>query len=211
MSIVAQRGTAVVRTPSRAPRAEMVGGAMPERPADRYRPARAPKTTILANASEPLRFFNGIGGFSSDGTEYVIRLDATPSGLRWPPMPWSNVIANENAGCIVTASGAVTSWTANSRENRLTPWFNDPVSDPLGEAIYLRDDGSGVFWSPLPAPTPAPAPYEVRHGFGYTSWKHTSHDLEQTHHDVDAASRSSEDRAADAAQHERAPAHDHRR
>ena len=95
-------------------------------------------------------------------------------------MPWSNVIANENAGFIVTESGAVTSWSANSRENRLTPWFNDPVSDPLGEAIYLRDDESGVFWSPLPGPTPAPAPYEVRHGFGYTSWRHTSHELEQT-------------------------------
>ncbi|HEY2896033.1 MAG TPA: hypothetical protein VGJ12_02765, partial [Gemmatimonadaceae bacterium] len=179
ISIVAQRGTAIERMPSRAPRAEMDNCAMPAKAVDQYRPAHAPTTTVLTNASEPLRFFNGIGGFSSDGTEYVIRLDATPSGLRWPPMPWSNVIANENAGCIVTASGAVTSWTANSRENRLTPWFNDPVSDPLGEAIYLREDGSGVFWSPLPGPTPAPGPYEVRHGFGYTSWKHTSHELEQ--------------------------------
>ena len=122
---------------------------------DRYRPARAPKSTMIANADEELRFFNGFGGFSGDGTEYVIRLDATPSGLRWPPMPWSNVIANENAGCIVTGAGAVTSWSANSRENRLTPWLNDPVSDPFGEAIYLRDDDSGVFWSPLPGPTPA--------------------------------------------------------
>ncbi len=94
-------------------------------------------------------------------------------------MPWSNVIANESAGCIVTESGAVTSWSANSRENRLTPWFNDPVSDPYGEAFYLRDDDSGVFWSPLPGPAPAPAPYEARHGFGYTSWSHTSHELEQ--------------------------------
>ena len=68
----------------------------------------------------------------------------------------------------------------NSRENRLTPWFNDPVSDPFGEAIYLRDDDSGVFWSPLPGPTPAPAPYEARHGFGYSTWRHTSHELEQT-------------------------------
>jgi len=31
----------------------------------------------------------------------------------------------------------------NSRENQLTPWSNDPVSDPVGEAIYLRDDDSG--------------------------------------------------------------------
>lgn len=145
----------------------------------RYRPAAAPTSIIAADASEELRFFNGLGGFSRDGSEYVIRLDATPAGLRWPPMPWSNVIANENAGFIVTGSGAVTSWSANSRENRITPWFNDPVSDPFGEAIYLRDEESGVFWSPLPGPTPAPAPYEVRHGFGYTTWHHTSHELAQ--------------------------------
>jgi N,N'-diacetylchitobiose phosphorylase len=179
VSIIALRD-ALVGLATLPARAKGISRAVTSRPADRYRPARAPKVTMIANASEPLRFFNGLGGFSSDGTEYVIRLDATPSGLRWPPMPWSNVIANENAGCIVTASGAVTSWTANSRENRLTPWFNDPVSDPYGEAIYLRDDGSGVFWSPLPGPTPAPGPYEVRHGFGYTSWKHSSHELEQS-------------------------------
>jgi N,N'-diacetylchitobiose phosphorylase len=178
LSIVAQReGSKAASMPVRSPRGDARAIAAPRD--DRYRPARAPESTIVANADEALRFFNGIGGFSSDGTEYVMRLDATPSGLRWPPMPWSNVIANEHAGCIVTASGAVTSWSANSRENRLTPWFNDPVSDPLGEAIYLRDDESGVFWSPLPGPTPAPAPYEVRHGFGYTSWSHTSHELEQ--------------------------------
>ncbi|HEY8796223.1 MAG TPA: hypothetical protein VIM15_14880, partial [Gemmatimonadaceae bacterium] len=177
IAIVAQRGALVSRavSPARAATPQPAPVA-----ADRYRPAAAPASSIVANAEEELRFFNGLGGFSSDGTEYVIRLDATPAGLRWPPMPWSNVIANESAGFIVTGSGAVTSWSANSRENRLTPWFNDPVSDPLGEAIYLRDEESGVFWSPLPGPTPAPAPYEVRHGFGYTTWHHTSHELEQT-------------------------------
>src|SRR5512140_39220 len=178
LSIVTQRqGSTPTAMPARS--AHRDAGAVTAPRDDRYRSARAPESTIVANADEPLRFFNGSGGFSSDGTEYVVRLDATPTGLRWPPMPWSNVIANEHAGCIVTASGAVTSWSANSRENRLTPWFNDPVSDPHGEAIYLRDEESGVFWSPLPGPTPAPAPYEVRHGFGYTSWWHTSHELEQ--------------------------------
>ena len=175
MSIVAQRVAPVARGVS----VREASTNTPAASTDRYRPAAAPTTTIVANGDEELRFFNGLGGFSSDGTEYVIRLDATPAGLRWPPMPWSNVIANENAGCIVTGSGAVTSWSANSRENRLTPWFNDPVSDPYGEAIYLRDEETGVFWSPLPGPTPAPAPYEVRHGFGYTSWHHASHELEQ--------------------------------
>ena len=178
VSIVAHRGAAVATlVPARALTERMESSSAAT---DRYRPAAAPATTIEANSDEELRFFNGIGGFSGDGTEYVIRLDATPSGLRWPPMPWSNVIANEHAGCIVTAGGAVTAWSANSRENRLTPWYNDPVSDPFGEAIYLRDEESGVFWSPLPGPTPAPAPYKARHGFGYTSWYHASNDLEQS-------------------------------
>jgi cyclic beta-1,2-glucan synthetase len=180
VSIVAQRGTPSARPV--AGRAPVSTSAAPATAVstDRYRPARAPKSVMAANADEELRFFNGFGGFSEDGTEYVIRFDATPTGLRWPPMPWSNVIASESAGCIVTGAGAVTSWSANSRENRLTPWFNDPVSDPFGEAIYLRDEDSGVFWSPLPGPTPAPAPYEARHGFGSTTWRHTSHELEQT-------------------------------
>ena len=177
VAIVAQQGAPQSSTiASRSPVMDS-----PVRPVatDRFRPAPAPTATIVADDAEDLRFFNGIGGFSEDGTEYVIRLDVTPNGLRWPPMPWSNVIANEHAGCIVTSNGAVTSWSANSRENRLTPWYNDPVSDPHGEAIYLRDEESGIFWSPQPGPTPAPAPYEVRHGFGYTSWRHTSYELEQ--------------------------------
>ena len=177
-SIVAHRGAAVATLVP--PRELMERMDAPSPTAGRYRPAVAPLTTIVANGDEELRFFNGIGGFSGDGTEYVIRLSATPSGLAWPPMPWSNVIANESAGCNVTAGGSVTSWSANSRENRLTPWFNDPVSDPFGEAIYLRDEESGVFWSPLPGPAPGAAPYEARHGFGYTSWYHASNDLEQS-------------------------------
>jgi len=129
---------------------------------------------------EPLRFFNGYGGFTDDGSEYVIRL--TPegvSGLRRPPMPWVNVVANENLGFIASESGAGYTWSRNSREHRLTPWHNDPVADPHGEALYVRDEDGGVFWSPLPGPVPQPVTYEVRHGFGYTSYRHTSQHVEQ--------------------------------
>ncbi len=70
-------------------------------------------------------------------------------------------------------------WTANSRENRLTPWSNDPVSDPHCDAVYLRDEDDGTFWSPTPGPAPALSGYEVRHGFGYTTWRHGSHEMEQ--------------------------------
>jgi cyclic beta-1,2-glucan synthetase len=88
-----------------------------------------------------------------------------------------NVIANESFGCLVSESGATTTWSQNSREHRLTPWANDPVLDPHGEALYVRDEDSGAFWSPLPGPAPA-GEYEVRHGFGWTRFIHRSHELD---------------------------------
>jgi len=101
------------------------------------------------------------------------------AGLRPPPLPWVNVIANEQLGFIATDRGAGYTWSVNSRENRLTPWSNDPVTDPFGEALYIRDEDAGVFWSPTPGPAPGNAPYEVRHGFGYTRYRHACAALEQ--------------------------------
>ena len=123
-----------------------------------------------------LLFANGYGGFSPDGAEYVIHVEA---GTRQPPMPWTNVIANETFGFLVSESGAGYTWSRNSRENRLTPWSNDPICDPHGEALYIRDEDAQVFWSPQPGPVPDGSGYEVRHGFGYTQWRHSSRELEQ--------------------------------
>lgn len=111
-------------------------------------------------AAEGLAFFNGTGGFTSDGREYVV--------IGTPPAPWTNVIANPEAGCLATDSGAGYTWVGNSQANRLTPWSNDPVSDPPAEVVYLRDDETGHFWTPTPRP--ASGPVEVRHGPGYTSY-----------------------------------------
>jgi N,N'-diacetylchitobiose phosphorylase len=127
---------------------------------------------------DELQFFNGWGGFSSAGDEYVIRLPLEGGAPRRPPMPWVNVIANEDAGCIVSEGGATYTWTGNSRENRLTPWSNDPVSDPHGEALYIRDADSGAVWSPLPGPAPGAGAYETRHGFGRTEFIHASQGIE---------------------------------
>jgi cyclic beta-1,2-glucan synthetase len=67
----------------------------------------------------------------------------------------------------------------NSREHRITPWANDPLIDPHDEVLYLRDERTGKFWSPLPGPAPAEASYEVRHGFGYSVCCVSCSDLEQ--------------------------------
>ena len=144
------------------------------------RPDRGATPDTPSNQSgEALTFFNGYGGFAAGGTEYVIRIPWKNGRLVLPPRPWTNVIANESAGCVVSERGAGYTWSENSRENRLTPWRNDPVVDPTGEALYLRDEESGRCWSPTPGPLPGPAGYEARHGFGYSVWTHASHELKQ--------------------------------
>jgi len=117
----------------------------------------------------------GLGGFTADGGGYTFTL---ANGER-PPMPWVNVLANERFGCLVSESGAGNTWSRNSRENRLTPWRNDPVSDPHAEALYVRDDDAGVFWSPQPGPVPSGAPCTISHELGASRWQQTSHDLLQ--------------------------------
>lgn len=125
----------------------------------------------------PLHRFNGFGGYNEDGTEYVVRMPWVSGALRAPPMPWCNVIANERFGFITSETGAGCTWSRNSQANRLTPWSNDPVSDPHSEAFYLRDEDNGEFWSPLPGPCPADADYEMAHGFGYSRCHVKTHGL----------------------------------
>lgn len=129
------------------------------------------------DAAEALQFWNGYGGFSADGSEYVIRMPWADGGPMRPPLPWINVISNEHCGFLISESGAGHTWCRNSQANRLTPWSNDPVSDPHGEAIYIRDEADGAFWSPTPGPAPAPCDYEARHGFGYSTFTCDHRDL----------------------------------
>jgi len=121
-----------------------------------------------------ITFSNGLGGFSPDGKEYVICL----KDEQWTPSPWINVIANKkDFGFIVSESGSGYTWSINSRENRLSTWSNDPVSDPSSEAIYIRDEESGVFWSPTPLPIRSSESYMINHGHGYSEFHHNSHGL----------------------------------
>ena len=103
----------------------------------------------------------------------------TVRGHERPPAPWSNVLANETFGCLITEAGAGYTWAGNAQMNRLTPWSNDPVSDPPGEALYLRDEETGEFWSPAPAPCGGETTTVVRHGQGYTRFSRTSHGVDQ--------------------------------
>ncbi len=130
-------------------------------------PAHAEPVPVAPRSERKLRFDNGIGGLT-EGDTYRIRVQ----GNTLPPAPWANVIANERGGFIVTERGGGSTWAESSYFFRLSPWFNDPVSDPVGEALYLRDEGSGETWSATPAPVRSDLPYVVEHGAGFSEFTH---------------------------------------
>ncbi len=115
-----------------------------------------------------LQFYNGTGGFSADGKEYII--NTLPSQMT--PAPWSNILANKHFGSVISESGQSYTWHENAHELRLTPWTNDPVIDNGGENFYIRDEESGRFWSPAPLPARGKSIYTTRHGFGYSVFEH---------------------------------------
>jgi cyclic beta-1,2-glucan synthetase len=119
------------------------------------------------SSDPPLRFTNGFGGLDANGN-YSIRVDDS----RLPPAPWANVIANEQGGFCITERGAGCAWAENAYFFRLTPWHNDPVCDPVGDAIYLQDDDSDALWSPTPAPLDGGGPYRVTHAAGVSLFEH---------------------------------------
>ncbi len=122
---------------------------------------------------EQLRFYNGLGGHDADDG-YTIFVN----GDQLPPAPWTNVVANPNGGFIVTERGAGFSWAENSYFYRLTPWHNDPVSDPASDVVYLRDDDSGESWSATPAPVGHPAAFTVRHTTGSSTFEQEYAEIE---------------------------------
>ena len=157
----------------------------PTRQAEVISNAGQPPQTFPLEEKGDLKFYNGYGGFSADGREYIINWNApehSKEGLlpgRTPPAPWVNVIGYPEFGFLVSEAGSQHTWASNSGENRLTPWSNDPVRDPSGEALYLRDEETGEVWTPTPLPAGSIQPYRITHGAGYTIFEHNSHGLRQ--------------------------------
>ena len=117
---------------------------------------------------EPLEYFNELGGFDIKNENYTILL----KDFNNTPAPWINVISNSNFGFHVSEVGSAYTWHQNSRENKITTWSNDWVSDEPTEAIYLRDEISGNLWSITPKPIRDGGEYLIEHGFGYSNFKH---------------------------------------
>jgi cellobiose phosphorylase len=177
--ILTQSVARIVLSDTRGSLDEQIRRRWAEKPLPRFDPLRLRDEATAADAAQllparlaalpaSLQLGNSYGGFSADGSEYVIEL--APG--QHTPAPWSNVLANPQFGTVISESGSAYSWAENAHEFRLTPWANDPVGDPGGEAIYLRDEDSGRYWSPTPLPRRGQGYYRTRHGFGYSVFEH---------------------------------------
>ena len=137
---------------------------------------KIPSEPVRTIRQQNLYYSNGIGGFSPDGHEYVIQLEKS----QMTPAPWVNVIANQKFGFIVSEAGSGYTWYGNSRENKLTPWKNDAVSDGPGEVLYISDRDTGQLWTPTALPIREDEPYTIKHGFGYSVFEHVSNGIAQS-------------------------------
>ncbi len=171
--ILIQTAARVIISDSRGSLADQINGrSQMESAVPLLTPTRTHRSEPPAVAPLPrhdLTFYNGLGGFTADGREYVV----TTADGQLTPSPWVNVLANPHFGTVISESGRAYTWSENAHEFRLTPWENDPVSDSSGEAFYLRDEERGHFWSPTPLPCRGTTPYATRHGFGYSVFEHT--------------------------------------
>ncbi|MDO8704275.1 MAG: glucoamylase family protein, partial [Sulfuricaulis sp.] len=170
--ILLQTVARVIISDSRGTLAEQINRRGPvEVRVARFTPTRVRRIepdTTEAKPRNDLLLFNGLGGFTPDGREYVI----STAHHQVTPAPWANVLANPQFGTVISESGLGYTWSENAHEFRLTPWHNDPVSDTSGEAFYIRDEERGHFWSPTPLPCRGATPYVTRHGFGYSVFEH---------------------------------------
>ncbi len=162
--IADSRGTLMEQVNRRGLAAKSVARLAPTRShrAETEAPAEAPRADLILG--------NHLGGFTADGSEYVI----STAKDRKTPMPWVNVLANPHFGTVMSESGPGYTWSENAHEFRLTPWSDDAVGASSGEAFYLRDEESGEFWTPTPLPAGDPAQYVTRHGFGYSVFEHSA-------------------------------------
>jgi cyclic beta-1,2-glucan synthetase len=145
-------------------------------PAPPTQPAPATAALCVPAEAPPMAMANGLGGFADGGREYAVVLE----GAQQTPLPWANIIAGPAFGTVVTESGAAFTWSENSRENRLTPFANDPVADPTSEALFVRDEDSRAVWSPTPGPLPRMRDggrFVTRHSAGVSCFDHAAHGI----------------------------------
>lgn len=105
-----------------------------------------------------LEFYNGYGGFTKNGKEYVITSDKTPT-------PWFNIMANKTFGSLVSNNLSGFTYYNNSQEYKITSWSNDIVSFDQSEGFKINDE---IF-----------NPSLTTHGFGYSKFTSKTKDFEE--------------------------------
>ena len=148
-------------TDARGPLSAQISTRKPaEAEVQRVRIRRATRRERIKENELPYRdliLFNGLGGFTRDGREYVI----TVAQDQMTPAPWVNVIANSEFGTVISERGSAYTWRETAHEFRRTPWQTDPVTDASGEAFFLQDEETGNFWSPTLLPARGTGPYVI--------------------------------------------------
>lgn len=117
-----------------------------------------------------LLYNNGYGGFSENGKEYKIKLKKGEK----TPLPWSHIMANKNFGTLITSNGGGYTWHGNSRENKLTVWSNDMISDDASEIIYIKSKERTYSATPIQKNE---MEYSITYGFGYAKYETIYEDI----------------------------------
>ena len=99
-----------------------------------------------------LLFDNSYGGFN-EHLEYLIYDNNTP-------LPWSNVLANNTFGSIITNNGCGFTYFINSSLFKITEWTNELVENKYSEGFIINNE---LF-----------SPSSTLHGFGYTTFYNKS-------------------------------------
>ena len=79
-----------------------------------------------------VEFYNGYGGFKDNGKKYIISNFNTP-------VIWSNVLANEHFGSIISNNATGFTFANNSHEYKLTSWTCDNLLNDLSEGIKFNN------------------------------------------------------------------------
>lgn len=102
-------------------------------PEIRFRPL---KTVEFGNGFKGENYTSHVKQF--DFTDGEITIDKKPTTV---DIPWNLVLANKNYGTMVSDKALGFTWALNSRENKLSPWYNDTLSDNRGELLIMKYNG----------------------------------------------------------------------
>ena len=145
--------TTAARWPSRSTVAPV-----PKRRARQLVPTRANRRANSRSGGRHERTICCSPTASADSATTAANTSVHPPAGDATPAPWANVLANPHVRHGHVGERQRLHLGRERAQFRLTPWHNDPVGESSGEALYLRDEETGHFWSPTPLPRAAARP-----------------------------------------------------